>query len=77
MSVWWILLLIFVVAMRSTRYRPTLSLEYVEKELKLEGKEGAEFIAKCGLAFVKGKKSTIDTKNSDIVWVLSNQSSLI
>lgn len=59
------------------RYRPTLSLQYVQKELKLEGKNGDEFIAKCGLAFVKGKESTIDTKNSDIVWVLSDQSSLI
>ncbi|RLN84888.1 hypothetical protein BBJ28_00015276 [Nothophytophthora sp. Chile5] len=58
-------------------YRPTLSLEYVRQELKLEGKGGKAFIRQSGLAFVKGDKTRVDTKNSDIVWVLSNASSLI
>ncbi|RLN38293.1 hypothetical protein BBJ28_00019270 [Nothophytophthora sp. Chile5] len=58
-------------------YRPTLSLEYVRQELKLEGKEGKAFVRQSGLAFVKGDKTRVDTKNSDIVWVLSNASSLI
>ncbi|KAF4322394.1 hypothetical protein BBO99_00002970 [Phytophthora kernoviae] len=58
-------------------YRPTLSLQYIHDELKLQGKEGKAFIRQSGLAFVKGDNTRVDTKTSDIVWVLSNQSSLI
>lgn len=65
------------VCMLCCRYRPSLSIQYIREELKLDGKDGDEFIAKSGLVFVKGNKSMVDTKNSDIVWVLSDQSSLI
>ncbi|KAJ8575422.1 hypothetical protein ON010_g3799 [Phytophthora cinnamomi] len=58
-------------------YRPTIPVQYIREELKLEGKEGKAFIRQSGLAFVKGDKTRVDTKTSNIVWVLSNQSSLI
>ncbi|CAH0488426.1 unnamed protein product [Peronospora farinosa] len=58
-------------------YRPTISVQYIRDELKLEGKAGKAFIHQSGLAFVKGDKSRVDTKASNIVWVLSNESSLI
>ncbi|KAE8997954.1 hypothetical protein PF005_g16131 [Phytophthora fragariae] len=58
-------------------YRPTLPVQYIRDELKLEGKEGKAFIRQSGLAFVKGDKTRADTKASNIVWVLSNESSLI
>jgi hypothetical protein len=59
------------------RYRPTLSVQYIRDELKLVGKEGKAFIRQSGVAFVKGDKTRVDTKASSIVWVLSNESSLI
>ncbi|KAH7476210.1 Leukocyte receptor cluster member 8 [Phytophthora ramorum] len=58
-------------------YRPTISVQYIRDELKLVGKEGKAFIRQSGLAFMKGDKTRVDTKASNIVWVLSNQSSLI
>uniref|UniRef100_K3WL80 PCI domain-containing protein n=1 Tax=Globisporangium ultimum (strain ATCC 200006 / CBS 805.95 / DAOM BR144) TaxID=431595 RepID=K3WL80_GLOUD len=58
-------------------YRPNVPIDFVRRELKLEGKDGKRFIQQSGLAFVKGDKSLVDTKNSDIVWVLQDQSSLI
>ncbi|OWZ03631.1 Leukocyte receptor cluster member 8 [Phytophthora megakarya] len=58
-------------------YRPSVSVQYIRDELKLEGKTGKAFIRQSGLAFVKGDKTRVDTKASNIVWVLSNQSSLI
>ncbi|KUF79823.1 Leukocyte receptor cluster member 8 [Phytophthora nicotianae] len=58
-------------------YRPTLPVQYIRDELKLEGKAGKAFIRQSGIAFVKGDKSRVDTKASNIVWALSNESSLI
>ncbi|KAF1794199.1 SAC3/GANP/THP3 protein [Phytophthora cactorum] len=58
-------------------YRPTLPVQYIRDELKLEGKAGKAFIRQAGLAFVKGDKTRVDTKTSNIVWALSNESSLI
>ncbi|POM71878.1 Leukocyte receptor cluster member 8 [Phytophthora palmivora] len=58
-------------------YRPTISVQYIRDELKLEGKAGKVFIRQSGLVFMKGDKTRVDTKSSNIVWVLSNESSLI
>ncbi|KAG1687957.1 hypothetical protein DVH05_002931 [Phytophthora capsici] len=58
-------------------YRPTLPVQYIRDELKLEGKKGKAFIRQSGIVLVKGDKTRVDTKASNIVWVLSNQSSLI
>ncbi|KAJ0393201.1 hypothetical protein P43SY_008624 [Pythium insidiosum] len=59
-------------------YRPNVPIDFIRQELRLEGKEGDEFISQSGLAFVSGSKGElVDTKNSDVVWVLSDQSSLI
>ncbi|CAH0483040.1 unnamed protein product [Peronospora belbahrii] len=58
-------------------YRPTISMQYICNELKLEGKTGKAFIRQSGLAFVQGDKSRVDTKASNIVWALCNESSLI
>uniref|UniRef100_A0AAV1VAQ4 SAC3/GANP/THP3 conserved domain-containing protein n=1 Tax=Peronospora matthiolae TaxID=2874970 RepID=A0AAV1VAQ4_9STRA len=58
-------------------YRPTVSMQHIRNELKLTGKAGKAFIRQSGLAFVKGDKTRVDTKASDIVWTLSNESSLI
>lgn len=58
-------------------YRPTLAVQYIRDELKLQGKEGKAFLRQSGLAFVKGDKTRVDTKASNIVWVLGNESSLI
>ncbi|KAI9993770.1 hypothetical protein PInf_016290 [Phytophthora infestans] len=58
-------------------YRPTLPVQYIREELKLEGKTGKAFIRQAGITFVKGDKTRVDTKASNIVWTLSNESSLI
>uniref|UniRef100_M4BCZ0 SAC3/GANP/THP3 conserved domain-containing protein n=1 Tax=Hyaloperonospora arabidopsidis (strain Emoy2) TaxID=559515 RepID=M4BCZ0_HYAAE len=58
-------------------YRPTVSMQHIRNELKLTGKAGKAFIRQSGLAFVKGDKTRVNTKASDIVWTLSNESSLI
>ncbi|KAL8005666.1 hypothetical protein Plhal703r1_c07g0039331 [Plasmopara halstedii] len=58
-------------------YRPALPVQHIRKELKLEGKAGKAFIRQSGLAFVKGDKLRVDTKSSNIVWTLSDASSLI
>ncbi|KAG7382473.1 hypothetical protein PHYPSEUDO_004806 [Phytophthora pseudosyringae] len=58
-------------------YRPTISVQCIRDELKLEGKAGKAFIRQSGLVLVKGDKTRVDTKASNIVWVLSNESSLI
>ncbi|KAF1772276.1 SAC3/GANP/THP3 protein [Phytophthora cactorum] len=49
-------------------YRPTLPVQYIRDELKLEGKAGKH---------LSGDKTRVDTKTSNIVWALSNESSLI
>ncbi|DAZ99028.1 TPA: hypothetical protein N0F65_010914 [Lagenidium giganteum] len=61
-------------------YRPQIPIDFVRQELHLKGEEGEKFINECGIVFVggpKGERKLVDTKNSDIVWVLSDQSSLI
>lgn len=66
-------------------YRPNLPLQYIRQELKLKGKDGDTFIEKSGLVLIQTPKSVkvkaadvlVDTKNSDIVWALEDQSSLI
>lgn len=59
-------------------YRPNVPVAFIREELSLEpGKKGGAFLDQSGVVFVKGDKSLVDTKNSDIVWVLSDQSSLI
>lgn len=62
-------------------YRPHVPLEFILQELNLEkGQETDKFINQCGIVFIggaKGERKLVDTKNSEIVWVLSDQSSLI
>lgn len=59
-------------------YRPNIPIDFVRQELSLEGKDGDVFIAQSGIVFERGTNNElVDTKNSDIVWVLSDQSSLI
>jgi hypothetical protein len=60
------------------RYKPDIPIDFVRQELNLEGKAGDTFIQQSGIVFVKGTNNElVDTKASDIVWVLSDQSSLI
>ncbi|TMW57235.1 hypothetical protein Poli38472_003160 [Pythium oligandrum] len=59
-------------------YRPNIPIDFVRHELKLENKDGDAFIQQSGIVFVNGSDNElVDTKNSDIVWVLSDQTSLI
>lgn len=60
------------------RYRPNVPIDFIRRELNLHtDKKSNAFIAQSGLVFVKGDMTLVDTKSSDIVWVLSDQSSLI
>lgn len=62
------------------RYRPHLCLDFIKREFRLRGLEGRRFIKECGILLVNdktGEKKLVDTKNSEIVSVLSDQSSLI
>lgn len=64
--------------MQTNSYRPNVPVAFIRQELKLEpGKKGGAFLDQSGVVLVKGDKSLVDTKSSDIVWVLSDQSSLI
>ncbi|TDH74446.1 hypothetical protein CCR75_006356 [Bremia lactucae] len=58
-------------------YRPSLPVQFIRRELKLEGKTGNAFLRQSGLVFVKGDTTRVDTKASNVVRVLSNASSLI
>ncbi|CCI44535.1 unnamed protein product [Albugo candida] len=61
-------------------YRPHLCLNFIKREFRIRGLEGRRFIKECGILLVNdktGEKKLVDTKNSEIVSVLSDQSSLI
>jgi hypothetical protein len=58
-------------------YRPHVPVDFLRRELHLKGKEGVKFLKEAGVAFVEKDKKLMDVKNSDIVWALSTQSSLI